>query len=106
LLVSAFLHRGNGFLDRHPVLACWSLLRLGTNKAIGEDRSDEFKRFFSLGLCPQQAAHHLTLASPLAVPMWLWATDILPDLFPGRPGGAFTKLVQMRPQEVERLVDH
>ena len=106
ILIQTLLQGGDGFLDGRTVFARWSFLRFGTNEAIRENRGDQQKRLFPFSLLTQQPPNDLTLASPLAIPMRQWASDVLPYLFPGGSGAFTAKLIEIRPQLGERLVDH
>src|SRR5205085_7365306 len=106
IFFQALLQGREGFFDGWPVLGGFSLLRFGSNEAIGENGQNQLKRFLPFRLRTQHSAKHFTFTSPLAITMWGWACDVLADLFPGRANTITAKLIEVRPEEGECMIDH
>jgi len=105
ILIQTFLQEGQGFADFRAVLPCRSLLGFGADEAISENGLDQFKGFLPFCLASEQSVYCFTLASPLPIPMWEWASHIFADLLPGRPCPFTPKLIEVRSQDCEGQID-
>jgi hypothetical protein len=100
------LQDADGFFDGWTVLAWRAFVRLGANKTIGENGEDQEKGLLAFCLSTKHSTNHFTFASPLAITVRGWACDGLAHLFPGRANAISGKLIEMRPKDRERLIDH
>jgi len=106
VLLKRLLQGFDGLFDGTASLARWSFLRLGANEAIGENGLDQRKDQLALRLSSHDPASGLGLAAPLPVSMRVRRVDQVHDVFPGRASSLLHELVEMRPQQRERLIDH
>ena len=99
------LEGGDGRGNNRALLACWRRLGLGANESRAQEGQDLQEVLLAAGLGAQEATDYLRLAAPLPTPMGLRAGQEGVHLFPGGTGALGGKLVELRPEGGERLVD-